>query len=345
MNRLEEQLRIYMIEDALISLYEDPSDEEKKKKKPESSSSSSSSGETSSSDSNSSSSSSSSSSPMTWDQIDAELDTIGSNPDNMSDTALKMFDTAAPIDAKEPTYTHSGPTWQERQQKEKQKEEAKKKGEGFRGRVRGMFGKGKGTESSEDDKPKVTGKSKASQRMDDIRSGKGTPKVTDADADAEKPKDLHWTTKVGHGVGDYFAGAGGALLHNLGGKAFGLAYREAGIDSGMRSSPEFTDFGPKSMNIKGVQQLTRAFNPARAGIDAAQTGLASMRTKSRAKSYEKLGLDTKAAKAGAEKDIQGGLLKNFARTTADLDEPDIDKLITKAVEKRLIQRQQRVAPR
>ena len=339
MNRLEEQLRIYMIEGALLEARNRRQQKKEDQKAGKSSPP-----------------------PSPTAPPTRQPATPKSIPEIEDDGGISMFDTAPPSGLEPPKeddwvesdgtdksasaggsdkpYTFSGPTWQERQQeKEKQKEKAKKKGGG----LRGMFGKGKGTESSGDDKPKVTGKSKRDQRMDDIRSGKGTPEVTDADA--EKPKELHWTTKVGHGIGDYFAGAGGALLHNLGGKAFGLAYREAGIDSGMRSSPEFTDFGPKSMNIKGVQQLTRAFNPARAGIDAAQTGLADWRTKSRAKSYEKLGLDKKAAKAGAEKDIQGGLLKNFAKTTADLDEPDIDKLITKAVEKRLIQRQQRVAPR
>jgi hypothetical protein len=316
MNRLEEQLRIYMIEGALLEA-RNRRQQKKADKKAENSSPSP--------------------RPMTSAEVDAAADEV----DN---SGLTMFDTAPPSGMESPKeddkpYTFSGPTWQERQQeKEKQKEKAKKKGGGFLG----VFGKGKGTESSGDDKPKVTGKSKRDQRMDDIRSGKGTPEVTDADA--EKPKDLPFGTKVGLGIGDYLAGAGGALLYNLGGKAFGLAYRESGIDAGMRSSPEFTDFGPKSMNIKGAQQLARAFNPGRAVIDAAQTGLADRRTKSRAASYEKLGLDKEAAKKGAEKDVQGGLLKNFAKTTADLDEPDIDKLITRAVEKRLIQRQQRVAP-
>ena len=112
------------------------------------------------------------------------------------------------------------------------------------------------------------------------------------------------------------------------------------------------------MNVKGVQEIARGANPFRSALDAAQASAAERRTQSRAQSYEKLRLGPKEdpegkfsdlelspddARKRAEKDVQTGLLRNFAKTTGDLEDSDLEKLISKAVEKRLIQRQQRVA--
>ena len=228
---------------------------------------------------------------------------------------------------------------------------------------------GTGTsETPSSETPSPTGGDTPSTDADSKPTGGDTPSTDDEGAEEAKEKALKYQalmkkklprkTRRAQFAKDYLTGLGGALGYNLAGKAYADLYRSSGIDSGARMGPEFTDIGPKSMNVKGIQQIARGANPFRSALDAAQASAAEKRTQSRAQSYEKLRLGPKEdpegkfsdlelspddARKRAEKDVQTGLLRNFAKTTGDLEDSDLEKLISKAVEKRLIQRQQRVA--
>ena len=318
MNRLEEQLRAYMIEDALISLYRDLLDEEKGK---------------------------------TGDQVDPFDDDDDTGDDN---SGISMFDTA-----ETPALKDDGSDWVDPVPTDEP--ESSGGSDKPKGGTKPTGGSDKpkgGTKPTETPAPPTS----------PPPTGGDTPSTDDEGAEEAKEKALKYQalmkkklprkTRFAQFTKDYATGLGGALGYNIAGKAYADMYRSSGIDSGARMGPEFTDIGPKSMNVKGVQQIARGANPFRSALDAAQASAAERRTQSRAQSYEKLRLGPKEdpegkfsdlelspddARKRAEKDIQTGLLRNFAKSTGDLEDSDLEKLISKAVEKRLIQRQQRVA--